>query len=487
LPFGVPDSDDGVSLDEEHISPQPGYNAGYFALYHVYPYNPDFIFLDPAYRQARDKQGLNSYWGYLVDLKRHFRDIPIMIGEYGLSTSSGTAHITPSGWNHGGLSEEQQAEGLVRFTTNIRDAGYAGGLVFEWIDEWWKHTWITSKFEKPSDRKVLWHNDLDPEQFFGLIKFVPPKPLSYVPIATDGSAAQTTNTSLQSWEPPRVMEIYGAHDPSALYLHLLLDRTARREIDWSTDRYLIALNTCDAPCGAEQLPVPGKLHVAEGANFVVDLRGPEASRLLIARNYNPRREMAIGPAAQTRIGIPRSMMIALAPDAKFEQEVVETNELRFASDGTRFPEINADRSLLRYGNIEPGGSDYSSLGQWYYDRSVARIGLRLSWGLLLALDPSAGLVFWGTDDSGNPTGKISHSIQIVLVSYAVSDNKKARVPAQIMATSISDNVVSKGWSLPWPTWFSVKYQSVFKKSYHELSKSFRELTGYGMVGEEPHD
>ena len=486
FPSLMPETDDGVALDEEHISPQPEYEAGYFALYHVYPFNPDFIFRDPAYRQARDKQGVNSYWGYLVDLKRHFRNTPVVIGEYGLSTSGGTAHITPSGWNHGGLSEEQQADGLVRFTDNIRDAGYAGGLVFEWIDEWWKHSWIERDFEKPFQRKVFWHNDLDPEQFFGIVKFVPPQPLTYVPIAPADSAAQPDNESLASGGPPRVEAIFGSYEPSALYLDLSLQGMANRDLDLSRVRYVIALNTCDAPCGAEQLPVPGDLRVAEGANFLVDLRGPRSSRLLIARNYNPWRGMPLQSNAATETGIPRNMRITLAGDANFEHMIVRTNELRFAADGTRYREVYADRSFLRYGNFELGRPDSSSLGQWYYDQGSGRIRLRLSWGLLLALDPSEGLVFWGTDDNGSPTGKKSRSIDVVLLSYQVSKDEES-APSQIMAKSISANVLTKGWAIAWPTWYFVEYRSTFKKSYGELSKSFHKLTGYEALVEGGHD
>jgi tetratricopeptide (TPR) repeat protein len=488
LPYAVPDTDDGVSLDEEHISPQSDYQAGYFAMYHIYPFNPDFIFLDPAYQQAKDKEGVNTYWGYLQALRQHYRNTPIVIGEYGLSTSLETAHITPSGWDHGGLSEEEQAKGLVRFTGNIKDAGYAGGIVFEWMDEWWKHTWIEEDFEKPFDRNALWHNALDPEQYFGVAKFVPPKPLSYVPIAAD-EAGRPAGAAGAADQPLLVTSIYGASDPSALYLNLYLNQGGKKTVDWSKDRYVIALNTCDAPCGAEQLPAPGGARVAEGANFLVDLQGPESSRLLIAKNYNPWRKLPVGPNTKvTEIGTPRNMQIGLKEDAGFEDEVVETNRLRFAANGTMYPEVDADRSLLHYGNIDREAPDYSSLGQWYYDQRLGLIRLRLSWGLLVALDPSEGNVFWGTDDSGSPRGKISHFIRFALVSYAVSDGQPAGGLSQIMAASVSGNVVRKGWQMPWPTWSSVEYERAFKKSYQALSTVFPKLTGYfGTTVKEAHD
>jgi len=44
------------------------------------------------------------------------------------------------------------------------------------MDEWAKKTWVTEPFMIPFDRRVLWHNVVDPEQNYGLIanEAVPP-------------------------------------------------------------------------------------------------------------------------------------------------------------------------------------------------------------------------------------------------------------------------------------------------------------------------
>ena len=173
LGLGIPDDNDTVSLDEEKVIPQPELRAGYFALYHIYPFYPDFLLLDKNYLKAQDSYGPNSYWGYLEQFRRHFQRTPVLVGEYGLSTSVGIAHFNPNGWNHGGLSEAEQGVAMARLTQNIRDAGFAGGIVFEWIDEWWKRNWITVDFEKPFERSPLWHNDMNPEQSFGIMKYLP--------------------------------------------------------------------------------------------------------------------------------------------------------------------------------------------------------------------------------------------------------------------------------------------------------------------------
>ncbi len=147
---------------------------GYFANYHVYPYYPDFMNLDPGYASHRDRHGACSYAGYLADLKAHTRGIPLLLGEYGVPSSRGIAHLQPQGINHGGASEDEQGDRDVRLLEDIEDAGCAGSLLFALFDEWFKVNWLVRKTEAPADRDPIWHNLLDPEENYGLIGFDPP-------------------------------------------------------------------------------------------------------------------------------------------------------------------------------------------------------------------------------------------------------------------------------------------------------------------------
>lgn len=479
LGLGVQDDSDVVSLDEEKIMPQPEFQAGYFALYHIYPYWPDFILLDPGYRTAKDSQGLNNYWGYLLDLKRHFRRTPLLVGEYGLSTSIGIAHFNPNGWNHGGLNEAQQGETLVRLTDNIQKAGYAGGLIFEWLDEWWKVSWLVQDFEKPFDRKAFWHNDLNPEQFFGLVRFVPQAPLSYATVATAQTPLGHSPDQPGATTPPWVRSIQAAWDPSALYIDLVLDVVPGSPLDWSRHRYVLGLNTCDAPCGSAALPFVNAWRIKNGANFVVYLGGPDSSRLMIAHSYNPflRRVSVEGRPALMRFGISGRLNTTLEPQGQFEGLLVQPNSPRFGRDGTFYPGIKYDRGLLRYGTFDPDAQNYDSLGQWYFDQASGRIRLRLSWGLLLALDPSEGLIFWGTDEHARTFGKVSSRIQLALLAYPENEGGRSGVPTQVMARQVMGNLITEAWSMAWPTWSSVQCKPELKQSYGIVARALARLTG----------
>jgi hypothetical protein len=56
---------------------------------------------------------------------------------------------------------------------DIADEGYAGGVLFEWTDEWFKHTWNTMDLSLPVERMPLWHNVLTNESQFGVLAVDP--------------------------------------------------------------------------------------------------------------------------------------------------------------------------------------------------------------------------------------------------------------------------------------------------------------------------
>src|SRR5258706_589784 len=70
------------------------------------------------------------------------RGRPVLIAEYGVPSSRGLAHLQPEGLHHGGHDEREMADQDVRLTREIHEAGLAGGILFAWQDEWFKHNWV---------------------------------------------------------------------------------------------------------------------------------------------------------------------------------------------------------------------------------------------------------------------------------------------------------------------------------------------------------
>jgi tetratricopeptide (TPR) repeat protein len=191
--YGVPSKaitreiweDDAVTLDSTLIHPTAEMEAGFFAAYHIYPNFPDFMYLDPQHATARDAQGPNRYAGYLAALKEYHGTQPVLVAEFGISTSRGIAHLHPDGWHHGGLSEQEQGRIVSRMLRNIHDARYAGGVVFEFMDEWFKSTWSVAAFQSPADRRPMWFDAESPEESYGVMAW---RPLSKAAIVVDGNA-----------------------------------------------------------------------------------------------------------------------------------------------------------------------------------------------------------------------------------------------------------------------------------------------------------
>jgi hypothetical protein len=120
-----------------------------FVAFNLYPHRP---------RVVMDELGVASYVR-MVD-RTIARGRPLLITEFGISVSPGRPLRTPG---RGGATEAEQAEGLVDLASTFLRSGASGLSVFQWSDGWWKND------EAPGDE--LEHDPLDPEEWFGLVRF----------------------------------------------------------------------------------------------------------------------------------------------------------------------------------------------------------------------------------------------------------------------------------------------------------------------------
>lgn len=475
IPKEINDAD-AISLDVAKFHAEPAFSGGLFALYHVYQHWPDFLLHESIYAAANDSEGRNRYLGYLRELKKAYQNFPLLIGEYGVSTSTASAHVHPDGWNNGGLSEAQQAALLVRFTQNIRDTGCAGSIVFAWQDEWWKHVHdsFTADFEQPWDRNPLWLNRLDPEKQFGLLAYKPAKP---VPLLRGDPADWVDAQQLYSaGESPaaaagRLRALYATSDFA--YLYLRLDVTPG-PVDWKQTNYWIALSTLPGEAGSRQLPGIG-VRLQQGANFLVQVAGSGSGKILIAQNYNPNQPFAVaGRPGTTRIWRKQGMTLALADSAPFEDIVIEANPVRYARDGTEFPAVNYDRSALPYGTADSSKPGFSSDAAWNAHSEQGMIELRIPWGLVLLNDPSELQVFGGTDQQWKPVFRTTPGISVAAFEIGVGDDKGviSSLP-QLQNGHLADAAPVYTWK----KWNSVETRPYFKQSYSALQRLFGQLTG----------
>ena len=111
----APWENDAVSLDATKIAATAAMPAGFFAAYHIYPNYPDFLNLETRFAD------------YLADLKRYHGHQPVLVAEFGISTSRGVAHVHPEGWNHGGHDERGQGSWCHRCSARSTGRGTPAG------------------------------------------------------------------------------------------------------------------------------------------------------------------------------------------------------------------------------------------------------------------------------------------------------------------------------------------------------------------------
>ena len=369
---------DSESLDAMLVRTTDANVAGYFASYHAYPYYPDFIGLDSTYGAAR-----SHYLGYLLDLKRHHAGRALLIAEYGVPSARGVAHLDADGMHHGGHDERAMAERDVQLTRDIRDAGLAGGILFAWLDEWFKHNWVTIDAEVPAERTRLWHNVMDAEQNYGLLG-----------VYAGDSGAPVPGGNAAPWRAlPVLADSAGIRlrvGSDAAYLYLALERAAG--IDAA--RWTLEIDS----------------------RFRLILKDTTDAQVLVTPTYNP----YLGPRAGMRptdldAFYNRRAAIQTRPAAgAFDSMFVATNRFRVARDGRTFPVRGVNRGRLRYGRAAE-----SSLSDWYWDRTAGVIEVRLPWSLLNVTDPSSRTVLARVKQPGPFETEATDGFRFVVMRDAV--------------------------------------------------------------------
>ncbi len=404
----APWENDAVSLDATKIAPTAAMPAGFFAAYHIYPNYPDFLNLE------------TRYGAYLEDLKRYHGHQPVLVAEFGISTSRGVAHVHPEGWDHGGHDERRQGELVASMMTTIHAKGYAGGIVFEFMDEWFKGTWSAAPLEIPVERRRLWFNAESPEQSYGLIANRPKTPVrvdgdpSDWAIRTRGTA--TRRGDARGWSALREMRV--TSDEGYLYVMLRTDGGPPGP-DWTTTSLRLALDTYDRARGATRLPEPGAATIATGAEFLIDLAGPGASFVTVAAPYEPYAAIERGPVA--------SPLAIHAGAPRFVRLMFEANRERIGRDGSRYPAVAVDRGALRYGSLDPKAPEFDTRTDVAVGVSTGTIELRVPWALLNVTDPSSHRVVHQEVEHDSPLDTVATD-GFRIYAFALDPSSPARKP-----------------------------------------------------------
>jgi hypothetical protein len=397
---------DRASVDFKAISTRPGNEAGFFTAYHIYPNYPDFMIRSARYDLPGDESGMLRYAAYLEELLATQEGIPLLVAEFGLATGYGTAHVHPDGLNHGGLSEVSQATGLVDLYRTIAGSGAAGGVVFQWADEWAKKTWTTEAYMIPYDRNPLWHNTIDPEQNYGIMAWIPdsavPGQTGQPPVSDtreppvsdtrEPPVSDTMEHTLVSWSDPAWLYIQLSGDGGKLSLsgQLILD---------------LGLDLVPGRTGEYRL-YPGGPLAPQGSEFVIRARMQDGqlqdADLLVYPGYN-RGGGRLYPGASSIGGFTRILTLV--------------NGMATTGEGRRFESIWENGSILPVG---PTG-----LVTQQADGSLL---FRLPWSRLNFSDPSQTRIL--LDPVRDSRAVLAHDSLDTVVIQDIGVWGHVRVPGQ---------------------------------------------------------
>ena len=344
---------DSVYVDTEKIVPTSSYAPGLFAAYDVYPYYPEFMNFQKEYVEA---EGEDNFSAYLRELRASHK-VPLLVAEYGLSTSRGVAHDGACGYTQGGMSEKEAARLLVRMTESIKNTRCAGGLIFEWSDEWFKSTWNEVSYE-PKDSSMRTHDLGSAEQSFGLICY---EAFSAVP---DGDTSEwTKDTGL---EHARVCVKYDAD-----YMHLLV--SLPDGFDFENDTYYVPISVTGE--GSDHYK---DMTFSENVDYLLVIHGKDDTRLLCdayrdvfhfrqvyLRGIYGKNEKKTAPM-NSGVYDPIRMLTA--------------NGMYLPVDGVSRDPQTVETGLLRYGTADRSSPEFDSLAD--FCASGSKLEIRIAWYLL---------------------------------------------------------------------------------------------------------
>ena len=458
---------DVTALDANLVTATDAFPAGYFASYHAYPYYPDFLVLDPDYNRASSSEGPSNYFGYLVELKRHHGRIPVVISEYGVPASIGSAHLQPQGWHHGGHTEPRMAEINARLTREIAEAGMAGGVIFAWIDEWFKKNWLVYDFEIPLERNRLWYNRLDAEQHYGMLAMDPGEVV----------AGATLRDRVASWRrmPALYQTPQGTLRAAAdeAYLWLFFEGAGGR----LPQEVMLGFDVLKPRAGdfrwpgrvGPRLPVGLEFALRATADEVRLMADPPSNPFQISENQTlPGR-----PAPPPNIAHPlpgyfagryyerfnRPYLSQPNEDGLYDSLRVMTNRRRFGRDGTEYAGFGYDRGVLW-----PGGPPD---GMWERLDDAGVLEIRIPWMLLNFTDPSQRRVLQDPEGTTPDAFGTMTVDGIRVLAAARNGSAWTQWPASGRESDVA--------FFTWPTWEEPRWRERVRPVFGAVREAYRTM------------
>lgn len=397
------EEEDIVGVDANHVLPTTAWPGGTFASYHAYPYYPDFQRYEAGIAGFELDGEPDNYAGYLTKLRDHHTaaGLPVVITEFGVPSSIGSAHYGPQGRNQGGHSERQAMAIDAELMDVIHRVGLAGGLVFAWQDEWFKFTWNTIDLEIPSDRRQMWANPWTNEANFGLLAMEPGEsPI----VLIDGDRGEWADNGSQVIleAPGSVREVRAVKDEGYLYLGVTFDDGGA----WKESPVVIGFDTIVG--GSPELPEVGAIGWADG-DYAITLSAGGTAEVKVRASADP----LVLQYAPT-LGIPFDV------DDLSEQSTVWNNRrllvnwpLVIPTTGERTGAEIMDVGVMIRGSSDPTDPQFDSRATWQAEGTFVEI--RIPYAAIGFSDPSSLQAYRVSMEGAFTTEKVDR-VGIVVVA-----------------------------------------------------------------------
>ena len=444
--------EDAYQVHPDHIVARDRFGAGLFISYHVYPYYPEFMNLDPAYANYVDVSGeLNNFAGYLRDLKQAHSS-PVLIAEFGVPSSRGISHKGVHGMDQGGNTEAEQGEINARMFRSIVDEGLCGGILFSWQDEWFKLSWNTRQ-QTNEERSAFWFDMQTPEQSYGMLSFDPSGPIGSL-AGMNGDLHSLETFTGYAIEKGSLNWMGVAHDESGLYIALEFGNTLDDRVNVGEMTY-IALNTIPeiiSDIGNDRSALTEPVR----AEFLIEIDPLGSGRVLVLGGYDP---------FYSQFGQYLPEVDRVGYRIRYQPIRSLISHGYWLSDGTIQDPEWVDTGELTLGDITRMSGDIFSM-----DEGKVLL-LRIPWGLIGFMDPSKKEVL--AYEGGK--SEFIHGIGLEAFT-SFGDRMLLNIDPPSNTDNASDHSVlqdgGRGLFYEWEDWDAPSYTERLKDSYHIIKKEY---------------
>ena len=365
-----------VSLDSENIKPTENLKSGYFAAYSLEEVIKNYYEYFSDEQKSELQLSIENYEnikGNYLNLLNNYHTMPIIILNYGYSTSRGI----DSNQNGGPLTEKEQGELLVSTYEDIILSGCAGAVIDSWSDNWNATSWNTS-YSLDENYSNIWGDVQSVNSGYGLMSFDIKNPISYI----DGDNSEWNNEDLISTN--NNLKLYMKNDEK--YIYFMVDGVNEE------DNLIIPIDV--TPKSGSFDYTTKSMSFDRNVDFIIDINGKENSAVLVQDYYNSLRENYLMNISgiDPFVDIPEkdSSNFGIIQTILKKDRVLEKDSIIYDINGMPIKEVIYnevyDTGKLIYGNSNPESDNYNSLSDFYYGDNF--IEIRIPWQLLNFYNPS---------------------------------------------------------------------------------------------------